>query len=80
MNSSSWILKKLEVLCKTTTIYIRKILEEHLLKCEQSGKFLEAEMAKQKISQLKAAESQKEIIQLKGLHEDEVLYIYNYNI
>jgi len=48
-----------------------KILEEHQLKCETNGKFVEAEMARQKVLQFKKMEEEKIVMNLKKLHFDQ---------
>jgi len=47
-----------------------KLLEEHQNKCEVDGRFVEAEMAKQRVSQFKKIESQKMLRDLKASHEN----------
>ena len=46
-------------------------MEEHQLKCEQSGRFVEAEMAKQKVIQFKRLEEEKKILELKKFHDEQ---------
>lgn len=46
------------------------LLEDHMNKCEKSGKFVEAELAKQRIIQLKKVEEDKIICEMKIKHED----------
>lgn len=48
------------------------ILEEHQSKCEKSKKFVDAEIAKQKVAQLKQVEKDKCLTDLKFNHEDEI--------
>jgi hypothetical protein len=43
----------------------RKLLEEHQTKCESGGRFVEAEMAKQRVNQFKKIENQKLLRELK---------------
>jgi hypothetical protein len=50
----------------------RKLLQEHQLKCEKSGKFVEAELAKQRVAQFKKIEEDKMLIKTKKLHEEQV--------
>jgi hypothetical protein len=52
--------------------YKRKILEEHQNSCEKAGKFVEAEIAKQKIIQLKKIEEEKVVIDIKQRYAVEV--------
>jgi len=47
-------------------------LEEHQQKCESQGRFVEAEMAYQRVKQFKKIVETKEIIELKASHHDEV--------
>jgi hypothetical protein len=48
-----------KILCKYTLFYllilinISKVLDEHRQSCEQEGKYVEAEMAKNRIAELK---------------------------
>lgn len=58
-------------LCKFQLIY-RKILEEHQLKCEKEGKFVEAEMARQRVNQLKKIEEDKLFLEKKIEFEQQV--------
>jgi hypothetical protein len=48
-----------------------RILEEHQLKCEGNGRFVEAEMARQKVLQFKKLEEEKKVMNLKKLHFDQ---------
>lgn len=48
------------------------ILEEHQMKCEKEKKFVDAEIAKQKVAQLKQVEKEKILNDLKFNHEDEL--------
>jgi hypothetical protein len=48
----------------------RSLLEEHMDKCEKSGKFVEAELAKQKVIQLKKVEEEKILQETKLNHEE----------
>jgi len=48
-----------------------KILEEHQLKCETNGRFVEAEMARQKVVQFKKLEEEKTVLNLKKGHFDQ---------
>jgi hypothetical protein len=48
-----------------------KILEEHQLKCEQGGRFVEAEMARQKVLQFKKLEEEKKVMELKKFHGEQ---------
>jgi hypothetical protein len=41
------------------------------LKCEQAGRFVEAEMARQKVIQFKKLEEEKKILELKKLHAEQ---------
>ena len=54
----------------------RKILEDHMNKCENQGRFVEAEMAFQRIKQFEKIIEAKELIELKASHRDEVYYIF----
>lgn len=47
------------------------MLEEHQLKCEQSGRFVEAEMARQKVLQFKNLEKEKMLQELKNHHNEQ---------
>jgi len=47
-----------------------KLLEEHQSKCEVDGRFVEAEMAKQRVSQFKKVETQKRLRDLKSNHDN----------
>jgi hypothetical protein len=65
--------RKSENLCRN--IYIikfSKILEEHQDKCEKSGRFVEAEMAKQRVAQFKKLEEEKLLNETKRTHEEQV--------
>ena len=53
------------------------ILEEHQLKCEQSGRFVEAEMAKKKVEQFKKIEEEKLILDKQANHQETKLRIEN---
>ena len=46
-------------------------MEEHQLKCEHGGRFVEAEMARQKVLQFKKLEEEKKIIELKKFHTEQ---------
>lgn len=48
------------------------ILEEHQIKCEKSRKFVDAEIAKQKVAQLKQVEKEKVLSDMKLQHEEEI--------
>ena len=54
------------------TINFSKILEEHQDKCEKSGRFVEAEMAKQRVAQFKKLEEEKLLNETKRTHEEQV--------
>ncbi len=41
------------------------------MKCEQAGRFVEAEMARQKVIQFKKLEEEKKILELKKLHAEQ---------
>jgi hypothetical protein len=47
-------------------------LEEHQANCEKDGKFVEAELTKQKILQLKKVEADKVMNEIKKRHELDV--------
>jgi len=49
-----------------------QILEEHRIKCEESSKFIDAEIAKQKVTQLKHVEKERILNDLKFQHNDEL--------
>ena len=49
-----------------------QILEEHRIKCEESSKFIDAEIAKQKVSQLKQVEKERILNDLKFQHNEEL--------
>lgn len=66
-----WTSTNLENLCKKY-YNLSKILEEHQDKCEKSGKFVEAEMAKQRVAQFKKIEEDKLLNETKRNHEDQV--------
>ena len=55
------------------TIYVNisKILEDHQDKCEKQGKFVEAEMAKQKAAQFKKMEEEKLLNEAKARHAEQ---------
>jgi hypothetical protein len=53
-------------------ILYSKLLEEHQDKCEKSGKFVEAEMAKQRVTQFKKIEEEKLLSDTKRTHEEQV--------
>ena len=53
----------------------RKILEEHQDKCEKNGKFVEAEMAKQRVAQFKKLEEEKLLNETKRTHEEQARQI-----
>lgn len=68
------ILASLENLC--IIIYIikfRKLLEDHQRKCEKTGKFIEAELAMNRVVQLKKVEEEKLLIETKRTHEEQVI-------
>ena len=44
-----------------------------MVKCEQQGRFVEAEMAKQRVKQFKKIEQTKQIKETGHTHEEEVL-------
>ena len=46
-------------------------MEEHQLKCEQGGRFVEAEMARQKVLQFKKLEEEKKLMELKKYHSEQ---------
>ena len=46
-------------------------MEEHQLKCEHGGRFVEAEMARQKVLQFKKLEEEKKIMELKKFHSEQ---------
>jgi hypothetical protein len=52
-----------------------KILEEHQDSCEKLGKFVEAEIAKQKVIQFKQLEKDKLIMDTKRQYEEQVRYL-----
>jgi hypothetical protein len=64
-----WICPKSVNLC-ISSIISSKLLEEHQAKCEEGGRFVEAEMAKQRVSQFKKIENQKLLKELKVNHEN----------
>lgn len=49
-----------------------QILEEHQMKCEKEKKFVDAEIAKQKVSQLKQVEKEKILNDIRFNHEEEL--------
>jgi len=61
-----YIYKKLKIKLK------REILEEHQNKCEKAARFVEAEMAKQRVAQLRKIEKEKVILERKNDHEEDV--------
>jgi hypothetical protein len=56
---------------------IRKLLEEHQLKCEKAGKFVEAELAKQRVIQFKKLEEDKALMEIKKRHADMKIQVEN---
>ena len=57
-------------------IYLnRKILEIHQAKCEETGRFVEAEMAKSKIAQFKKIEEDKLFNELNNLHKQQEIQV-----
>jgi hypothetical protein len=54
-----------------------KILEDHQDNCEKSGKFVEAEMSKQRVAQLKKVEQEKLLSETKRTHEEQVEKKFN---
>ena len=53
------------------------LLEDHQNKCEVEGKFVEAEMSKQKLAQLKRIEEEKLRLELKEKQAEERLMLEN---
>lgn len=51
-------------------------MEEHQNKCEKGAKFVEAEMAKQRVTQLQKIEKEKVIFDKKKTHEEEVIIFF----
>lgn len=45
-------------------MYYSKVLDEHRQSCEQEGKYVEAEMAKNRIAELKEQDSQRKFEEL----------------
>jgi hypothetical protein len=48
-------------------------LEDHQNTCEKEGKFVEAELAKQKVVQFKKVEYDKLLNETKRLHQEQVI-------
>lgn len=51
------------------------VLEEHLRNCERDGNFLEADMAKNRIEELKVQEAQRQLEQIMLKHQQDRLQI-----
>jgi hypothetical protein len=51
------------------------VLEEHRRNCEQEGNFVEADMAKNRIEELRVQESQRQLEQLMLKHQQDRLQI-----
>ena len=50
-------------------------MEEHQDKCEKSGRFVEAELAKNKVTQFKKVENEKLLNETKRTHEEQVVIL-----
>ena len=51
------------------------VLEEHQRNCERDGNFVEADMAKQRIEELKMQEAQRQLEQIMLKHQQDKLQI-----
>jgi len=51
------------------------VLEEHIRNCEKEGKFAEAEMAKNRIEELKFQEAQRQLESLSVKHQNDKLQV-----
>lgn len=57
------------------TLFIPKILEEHRKNCVRQGKYVEADVAKNRIDELKSHEANRRLEAMKDQHEREKLGI-----